>query len=110
MGLRSRDVRRHETVGVQKTAVDSSAYWDYHPNQRVMTVDGVPGRVTAVQDGPYPGTEAYLVELDRGLGGGEYRTGELRALHTVTSSEHLASEDYPELGDILLRRPDIARG
>lgn len=111
MGLGARSARLHETVGVQKVAVLSSDFWDFQPNQRVMTIDGVPGKVSAVQDGPYPGAESYVVELDRGLGGGEYRTGELRALHTVVTGEHHeASEDYPVLGDILVRRPDIAKG
>lgn len=111
MSLGNRNAQRHETVGVQKNAVVSEEYWDFQVNERVMTTDGVPGRVTAVQDGPYPGTEAYIVELDNGLGGGEYRTADLRSTSgPVTATDHTADADYPELGDILTQRPDIAQG
>jgi hypothetical protein len=109
MGLGGRNARRHETSGVQKNAVVSADYWDFRVGQHVMTVDGFPGVVAAVEDGPYPGTEAYVVTLDNGMGGGEYRTADLRDINRVTAAEHTAAEDYPELGDILERRPDIAR-
>jgi hypothetical protein len=111
MGLGSRNARQqHDTTGARKVAVVSEDYADFRAEQRVMTVDGFPGTVAAIEDGPFPGTEAYLVELDHGMGGGLYRTSDLRPLNEVTGAgEHqAASVDYPELGDILERRPDIA--
>jgi hypothetical protein len=111
MGLGGRNAQRHDTIGVQKVAgVISADYWDFHVGQRVMTVDGAPGKVASVEDGPFPGTETYVVELENGMGGGEYRTGQLTAMQSVGTTEHTADVDYPELGDILTRRPDIARG
>jgi hypothetical protein len=112
MSLSKRQERaKHETVGVQKTGgVDPTLWWDFAPEQRVMTIDGVMGTVTAVLDGPYPGYEEYEVVLDHGLGGGSYTASQLREAGTVTASEHhLASDDYPEMGTILHERPDPAK-
>lgn len=112
MGLGDRHAVRHETVGWQKHAVVSADYADFAVEQRVMTRDGFPGIVTAVLDGPYPGTEAYDVTLDNGMGGGMYTTSQLQPIGGTTAShehEGLASADYPELGSILHDRPDIAR-
>lgn len=102
---------KHDTIGVQKTGgVDPSVFWDFAPEQRVMTVDGIMGTVTAVLDGPYPGTEEYQVVLDHGMGGGSYTASQLREAGAVTASEHhLASDDYEELGTILFDRPDPAK-
>lgn len=112
MGLSGRNAHRHETVGVQKNAVVSEDYADFQVGQRVMTVDGFPGVVAAIEDGPFPSTEAYQVELDNGMGGGLYRTSDLREIagSTTAAGQHTADSDYPELGDILTRRPDIAKG
>jgi hypothetical protein len=111
MGLGNRNARHHDTEAMRRHAVNSEDYADFRTDQRVMTADGILGTVTAVEDGPHPGTEGYLVTLDNGLGGGLYRTSDLRDASTTTAStEHQASEDYPELGDILTRRPDIAQG
>ena len=74
MDLR-RAARLHQTAGVT-----SSDYWEFHPGQRVMTPEGFPGVVAAVEDGPFPGSEQYVVELDAGMGGGEYSGEELREL------------------------------
>jgi 8-oxo-dGTP pyrophosphatase MutT (NUDIX family) len=116
MGLGRRNARQHETVGFQKNAMDSTVFWEFKPQQQVMTVDGVPGVVTAVLDGPYPGTEAYEVTLDNGLGGGSYTASQLQPLAGTTASHdheatglHLASDDYPEMGSILHDRPPIER-
>jgi hypothetical protein len=99
-----RQGRLHQTVAAQQSEV----YWDYHPDQRVMTIDG-PGRVVAVSDGPFPGAEEYEIRLEGGLGGGTYGPGQITAATTVeASTEHLASDDYPELGTILHDRPDPA--
>lgn len=114
MGLGSRTAGQHDTIGVQKNAVVAEEFHDFAVNQAVLTVDGYPGRVTAVLDGPHPGTEAYEVTLDGGLGGGLYTTGQLSPLVGTTAvvehtgEAHLASDDYLELADILVSRPDIA--
>lgn len=97
----------------RRHAMDNDQYWDHRPGDPVMTVDGYPGTVVEVSDGPVPGNEDYLVELHNGLGGGHYSSGQLSALtHARTASGHeaaglhVASEDYPELGEILFERPD----
>lgn len=97
----------------RRHAMDNDQYWDHRPGDPVMTVDGYPGTVTEVSDGPVPGNENYRVELHNGMGGGDYSSGQLSALtHSRTASGHeaaglhVASEDYPELGEILYERPD----
>lgn len=111
MGLGNRNARQHETVGFQKNAMVSANYADFAVDQRVMTIDGFPGVVAAIEDGPFPGTEGYQVVLDNNQGGGLYTTSQLSPMDAVTAStDHTAAEDYPELGDILSRRPDIAQG
>lgn len=110
MSLR-RQGRLHQTVAAQQSEV----YWDYQPDQRVITIDG-PGRVIAVSDGPFPGAEEYEIRLEGGLGGGTYTPSQIKAATPVQASvgttdasvSHLASEDYPELGTILYDRPDPA--
>jgi len=111
----------------RQAGVDPALFADFAVGQRVMTVDGIPGVITEVLDGPYPQTEAYEVVLDDGMGGGQYATRDLSALDAVTATRtvqgtsdvevaaqvgnglHLASEDYPELGEILVERPPLAR-
>lgn len=112
MSLSGRQERaKHDTVGVQKTGgVDTSIWWDFRPEQRVMTVDGILGTVTAVLDGPYPGYEEYQVVLDDNMGGGAYTASQLREATNVTAVDHhMASDDYPEMGSILFDRPDPAK-
>jgi hypothetical protein len=100
---------RHQSVAASKVAVDSTLWWDFKPGQAVMTIDGFPGVVTAVQDGPHAGNEAYEVTLDNGMGGGLYTSGQLSARAESTASlENTAAQDYPELSEILVERPDIA--
>lgn len=107
--LGKRHATAHETIGVQKHAVVAEEFYDFSVHQAVLTCDGYPGVVTAVHHGPHPGTEAYEVTLDGGLGGGLYTTGQLSPLvATVAAVEHTADQDYPELRDILVQRPDIA--
>jgi hypothetical protein len=102
--------RQHETLGVQRLAVRSEDYWEYHPNQRVQTTDGFTGTVKAVLDGPYPGYEEYRVTLDGGMGGGAYTASQLRPAAAATAAmEQTAAADYPELAEILTERPDPAR-
>ena len=99
-------------MGERRAGVQSEHWHEYSPGQRVLTREGLPGRVRAVEDGPSPGSEHYLVTLDAGLGGGEYSVGELSPLGDTTSSlaavERVASDDYPELGTILSDRPPPA--
>lgn len=109
MSLGSRTAR-HDTEASRRHAVVSEQYYDFQPNQRVITLDGIPGIVTAVWDGPVPGNEEYEVTLDRGMGGGAYTASQLTATEQTTASEHRqANQDYPELGTILSDRPDPAR-
>lgn len=110
MGLGGRKASRHETSASAKVAgVVSQDYWEFKPGASVMTVDGILGTVTAVQDGPMPGNEAYEVTLDKGMGGGLYTASQLSPAGTTTASvEHTAADDYPELGAILNERPDPA--
>ena len=124
MGLQ-RNARRHRTAGI-----DSSDWSTYQVGQRVMTPEGFAGVITEVLDGPFPQTEAYEVILDAGMGGGTYGISELRPIEVTTAaaetryataderraisrgdvdlSQHVASEDYPELAQILVDRPPLA--
>jgi hypothetical protein len=105
--------RRHDTEGMRKHAVDSSLWWEFKPGQRVRTKDGLLGTVTGVEDGPFAGAEHYLVELDGGMGGGEYSSSELmataegRTASKQSAELHVASDDYPVLEDILEERPPL---
>ena len=109
MGLGDRHAKRHETDAVAKVAgVDSSIYWEHRPGDRVLTCDGFVGKVSRVDDGPYPGSEQYLVVLERGLGGGHYTASQLTAARVVTADHHTAADDYPEFGTIIQDRPDPA--
>src|SRR5882757_5442476 len=109
----------HETLGFQRHALMAEIYHEFSPGDQVMTVDGLPGKVTAVLDGPYPSTEVYEVRLDGGAGGGKYSSGQLSRMSTTSptamlsgdtpidfgpvegTTTHQATEDYPELGEIL---------
>lgn len=110
MGLGSRTARRHLTAkAVEAASAGNETYWDFKPGQRVMTCDGFPGVVAAVHDGPFAGNEEYTVTLDGGLGGGAYTASQLREESKTTAShEKTAADDYPELGNVLTDRPDIA--
>ncbi|MFE0490236.1 hypothetical protein [Streptomyces griseoaurantiacus] len=99
----------HQTLGVQRQAVRSEDYWDFKPEQRVKTIDGVTGVVKHVEDGPFPGNEEYHVVLDQGMGGGRYTASQLSpAPITTEAMEQTAATDYPELAQILVERPDPA--
>lgn len=122
LGNRSASARHEQgrTAGVVP-----SDYWSFAPGQRVTTIEGFPGTVTEVQDGPYPSTEVYIVTLDNDMGGGEYGADELTAFPTATAAtarfltlddvtkigEEVLSEtaaaDYPELADVLITRPPL---
>jgi hypothetical protein len=104
-----RVARQHQTVASSKlAATNSEQWWEHRPGDRVRTIDG-PGRVVAINDGPFPGAEEYHIELDGGLGGGAYQPGQItKMLPTMASTEHTADMDYPELGTLLYDRPDPA--
>jgi len=104
----ARTARQHDTVGSAKLATDATQWHEYSPGQRVMTIDGA-GRVAAISDGPFAGSENYHIVLEGGLGQGDYSPGQITAvLPTQASTGHVASDDYPELGTILHDRPDPA--
>jgi hypothetical protein len=88
--------------------IRSEDYWDFQPGEHVMTIDGFPGVVDQVEDGPIAGAENYLVTLDNGMGGGNYSASMLSKMPSsrAAAGVHLAVEDYPELGSILDERPD----
>lgn len=113
MSLGSRSAR-HDTVasrheGMQHVAVQADIYADFQPEQRVRTIDGLLGTVTAVNNGPFERNEDYTVTLDHGMGVGTYTSSQLTAAETTASEKHQATADYPELGSILTDRPDPAR-
>lgn len=91
MSRLSRPDRLHKTAGVE-----TEAWWEHRPGDRVMTVEGIAGTVTAVEDGPSAGNEQYVVELDGGLGGGDYGPGELRSLEGTTAHKTARWVDTPE--------------
>lgn len=119
MSLGQRGASLHDTVAsrhddIVRVAVQADTYADFAPKQRVRTIDGLLGTVTAVNDGPMERNEDYTVALDHGMGVGTYTSSQLTAAETTasekhTAAPHLASDDYEELGDILTRRPDPSR-
>jgi hypothetical protein len=109
MGLGQRTAK-HDTVGSRHDAVRSEDYADFAVRQHVRTLDGLLGVVTAVNDGPVPGYEDYEVTLDNDMGVGTYMSSQLTAVGDTTASEqHTADCDYPEMGTILIDRPDPSR-
>jgi 8-oxo-dGTP pyrophosphatase MutT (NUDIX family) len=80
----------HETLGYQRLAQIGEVYRAFGPGDAVMTIDGLPGEITAVLDGPFPQTEEYEVALNGGAGGGRYTAGQLRALGSLTGLSALA--------------------
>jgi 2'-5' RNA ligase len=110
----------------------TESYWAFQPGQRVMTREGFTGVVTEVEESFAGGDESYIVTLNHGMGGGAYASHELApalsaedprvepyasrtaSLQNEVEEEdeddeqhHVASEDYPELADILVERPPL---
>ena len=100
MGLGSRNATKHDTA-MSRHAVQSELFADFREGQRVKTIDGIHGTVAAIEDGPFPGTEAYRVTLDHGLGGGLYVTSQLTAIlggDANTSPGRRDSDPFGSLG------------
>jgi hypothetical protein len=57
-------------------SVEAEDWHQYAVGDRVQTIDGYPGVVTGVMDGPF-GIERYAIVLDQGLGGGDYGPGDI---------------------------------
>jgi hypothetical protein len=118
-------IRKHSTrlSQVHEAAVTA----EFATGQRVMTIDGLPGRILFVAASFSPGISEYEVVLDGGMGKGTYTASQLRAIPAdlraappgnylpagVTASFeaegaeiHVASDDYPEMGTVLSDRPD----
>ena len=104
---------KHDTLAsrkiVEAVGVPFDDSSDFSEGDRVMTVDGVPGTVVGVHLGFAQGAESYDVTLDDNLGGGEYTSSQLSKQPAHTGSLGTAAESYPELGTILVERPDPAK-
>lgn len=102
---------------------------DLTVGRRVQTIDGIPGRILFADAAFSPGLTEYQVVLDNGMGQGTYTASQLRPIPDdvrppagaippgllpsgVTAAmepdaeAHVASADYPEMGDVLRERPD----
>jgi hypothetical protein len=114
---------RHATRGI--TAGIAGPDQGLAPQVRVMTIDGLPGRILFVSQAFAPGVSEYEVLLDSGMGQGAYTASQLRVLPesfrggspgsnlpagvtaaAIEAELRTADLDYPEMGSILHDRPD----
>lgn len=112
MGLGNRKARLHDTYASRTAEAAVGDYadseYDFNPGERVQTVDGFSGVVTAVHAAPF-GADSFEVKLDGDMGGGDYSASQLSKERNVTANLGTAVESYPELGSILVDRPDPGR-
>lgn len=103
----------HDTVASRRAAsiAHASSDYDYNVNELVITCDGLPGRITAVHDGPFQGNEEYEIILENNLGRGRYTSSQIKGRFIDQSDPNLftADKDYPELQEIIRQRPDPAK-
>lgn len=98
---------RHSSSGLARYAAADESLSGFAVGQRVGTIDGVEGTIIEVLDGPVPGNEAYVVELDNGVGGGEYRSADVWPVEGRVASrvayqgQHQPPRDGPPLHDLL---------
>lgn len=102
-----------------KLAVEVGSHFEFQVGEKVQVKEGYLGTVTAVEEGPRGGDEKYVIVLDAGMGHGEWGANELRSLGKTASAQaeakgskdkkadrpRYASDDYPELADILVSKP-----
>lgn len=101
---------QHDTLAMQRLAAPQDQHWQWHPDDVVMTSDGFLGTVTAVDNGMVPGLEEYRVKLHGDVGGGSYRASQLSqpSAAVLAAAAGTAAQDYPELAQILVDKPDPA--
>ena len=119
-----RRISKHATR--LSAANDAGLDADFHVGQRVRTLDGFIGRILLVTQSFAVGNVEFQVVLDNGAGGGTYLASQLRPIPDAYGGSHqapaylpagvhtaeletVASEDYPEMGDVLRERPDPGR-
>ena len=101
---------QHDTLAMQRLAAPEDQHWEWRPDDLVMTSDGFLGTVTAVSNGVVPGLEEYQVKLHGDFGGGPYRASQLSqpSAAMLAAVAGTAAQDYPELAQVLLDKPDPA--
>lgn len=85
--------------------------YEFAPGQRVHTVDGLFGVVQAVLGNSFGAQESYEVNLEGGMGQGEYSATQITAAHEVEGSIETtgtAAEFYPELQAAITDHPNPA--
>src|SRR6185437_16337297 len=83
--MAQRRITRHATrlSAAHEAALDAV----FHVNQRVVTPEGLTGRILLVTESFSPGNTEYQVVLDSGMGGGTYLTSQLQPVPDSLRSE-----------------------